>query len=667
VALYSSKTIGSYSSANTSFANSVLEFVDVNSDGATDIIAGLIDYNSPSQASSISVLINDGSGTMTTSSSALPSDLPSMYNPIFQAGDFTGDGVTDIVAFDAGEGTQIDGGFVGENAYLLIGSGLGTFTSRQVGSDAIHLKSSSAGDIDGDGDLDIYVESGGSNPSQTPYFLINDGAGNFTKDETRLDSAFILDTQAINSTESASYRYALSKIVDMNGDGAADLVLGQLRSENFVFEATTLNYDDLDSLVIFNDGVGNFTAADAVELPQVSMGAGRTRVSSIETPDLNGDGILDLVLVHEIKTQSDGRYIQVLQGTGSGFIDVTADRIPDQASTIDTSPEGSNNQSNRSVMFDVTGDGNLDIFISSPTLISSNAPLFYINDGAGRFSQSDYTSSLVSQGGPEGYSSFLADLNNDGAFDIVSAGGSSGTVSVTGYFGTTMLPAISTISITASTSTSADWVTGSSAGDVISGADGNDVISGALANDSLYGDAGNDTIFGNHELDLIVGGAGDDELWGGQNAGTATLDAYGNLRQQEGVEYLYGGEGNDLVVGNYGDDVCYGEGGNDSVYGGQNDDTVYGGAGNDDIYGNRDNDTLYGEAGSDTFHFGSAEGQGNDIIMDFSGAAGDLVDLPDATYTISTSTSGNALITYSTGSVEISGVAVSAFDTSWIV
>ena len=52
----------------------------------------------------------------------------------------------------------------------------------------LHLKSATSGDIDGDGDIDLWVDSiGGANVSS--HFLVNNGDGTFTVDEARAPAA----------------------------------------------------------------------------------------------------------------------------------------------------------------------------------------------------------------------------------------------------------------------------------------------------------------------------------------------------------------------------------------------------------------------------------------------------------------------------------------------
>jgi Ca2+-binding RTX toxin-like protein len=59
------------------------------------------------------------------------------------------------------------------------------------------------------------------------------------------------------------------------------------------------------------------------------------------------------------------------------------------------------------------------------------------------------------------------------------------------------------------------------------------------------------------------------------------------------------------------------------------DDVIYGGDGNDVLAGGSGADTLYGEGGADTFVMRAADTGGPDVIMNFSQAQGDVLDVSD--------------------------------------
>ncbi|HFE32207.1 MAG TPA: hypothetical protein ENJ17_02725, partial [Gammaproteobacteria bacterium] len=133
-----------------------------------------------------------------------------------------------------------------------------------------------------------------------------------------------------------------------------------------------------------------------------------------------------------------------------------------------------------------------------------------------------------------------------------------------------------------------------------------------------HGGEGNDRIdlsrVGNVATE-IYGGVGDDVLIGGA-----------------GPNVLYGGEGNDTLTGGSSADALYGEAGADTLrggagadnlQGGAGDDTLYGEAGADTLQGGADNDTLDGGANDDTFVMDNAWGE--DSLVEAQGVAVDAV------------------------------------------
>jgi Ca2+-binding RTX toxin-like protein len=99
--------------------------------------------------------------------------------------------------------------------------------------------------------------------------------------------------------------------------------------------------------------------------------------------------------------------------------------------------------------------------------------------------------------------------------------------------------------------------------------------------------------------------------------------------------FLYGGNGNDELLGFGFDDEIYGGRDNDDLYGFDGWDYLEGGSGSDELYGGYGNDVLSGGGGPDSFFFDTAlSGKKNfDKILDFvSGSGGDLIVLSKAIF-----------------------------------
>ena len=93
-------------------------------------------------------------------------------------------------------------------------------------------------------------------------------------------------------------------------------------------------------------------------------------------------------------------------------------------------------------------------------------------------------------------------------------------------------------------------------------------------------------------------------------------------------DYLYGGSGNDLIVGQDGSDYLYGGVGNDILYGDDNREDIEN-YGNDFLNGGEGSDRLYGGRGYDTYWFSSKDLQNPgdvDVIYDSDGEGRIVID-----------------------------------------
>jgi Ca2+-binding RTX toxin-like protein len=123
-----------------------------------------------------------------------------------------------------------------------------------------------------------------------------------------------------------------------------------------------------------------------------------------------------------------------------------------------------------------------------------------------------------------------------------------------------------------------------------------------------------DTIIG-APVAAVSGGAGSnlgDTLRG--------LERNDILQGSEGDDRLYGDEGNDELTGSDGTDQLYAGPGNDVLQAGFGADLLVGGSDNDELFAGSDDDILIGGPGANYFDCGD----GNDVIMDFNSAKGDI-------------------------------------------
>ncbi len=160
--------------------------------------------------------------------------------------------------------------------------------------------------------------------------------------------------------------------------------------------------------------------------------------------------------------------------------------------------------------------------------------------------------------------------------------------------------------------------------------DAGNVIEGGAGDDTVFAGTGNDVVHGGDDRDDIVGMGGDDVLFGDEGGDRIYGDGPANLPDtmtytpagEQGRDILYGGGGNDLLIGQGKEDVLYGGEGNDILFGDdrdeantpmaiRGDDYLDGGSGDDLLNGNEGDDILIGGTGSDTL----VGGKGRDIYI----------------------------------------------------
>jgi Ca2+-binding RTX toxin-like protein len=132
------------------------------------------------------------------------------------------------------------------------------------------------------------------------------------------------------------------------------------------------------------------------------------------------------------------------------------------------------------------------------------------------------------------------------------------------------------------------WMNGNSSGPFALPASGRVIVHSGRSDDrviatslmrtaEIYGGDGNDLLVGGFASDEIDGGDGMDRIWGGL-----------------GNDYLFGGRGNDFIYGREGSDVLIGGAGNDYLEGLDGADILIGGLGVDRVVGGSGEDILIG-------------------------------------------------------------------------
>jgi len=389
--------------------------IDLNNDGFKDIVtinsapgAPHQDYETP-----FIFFINQGGISFKEDDSFLSGEHPYMITSLEWAiADFNGDGRDDLLAIGTGDETPP---FLGEEAVLLLSKDNGMYNaSEQLNYGLLGKNGASSfkhgmavGDVDGDGDIDIFILS---LQQQNVYeLLINDGTGNFSSHPEMLIDEKLKGTwaTALLAEQNSDGDYLSSwdaDFADVDNDGDLDLIVGRNNSPDLLF---------------FNDGTGTFS--NHIELPTSSFYKkynNKVYTIDIRTTDLNNDGFIDIILSQSKNLPFDDftRHLQVLinGGDGNTFYDESY-RIPvketDQFIT-------------QLQLEDINNDGHIDLIVNQYARFNGpqekDNEVLFINDGSGYFNtlpEKAMNNFTLWWGG-----STLCpiDMDNDGIKDFVS-------------------------------------------------------------------------------------------------------------------------------------------------------------------------------------------------------------------------------------------------------
>ena len=122
-----------------------------------------------------------------------------------------------------------------------------------------------------------------------------------------------------------------------------------------------------------------------------------------------------------------------------------------------------------------------------------------------------------------------------------------------------------------------------------------EVFTSTGGDDYLDGGAGNDLVVGDGGDDILSGGADDDRLFGDDEVGYLVAPGDDVLDGGAGDDMLAAGDGADSLSGGTGLDQLFGDKGIDVLDGGGEADTLHGGDGADELFGGAGDDLLFGD------------------------------------------------------------------------
>ena len=256
------------------------------------------------------------------------------------------------------------------------------------------------GDIDNDGDTDLYVSRFGSN-----ILYSNNGDGTFS------------DLTAESGTDDGRWSSSAA-FVDYDRDGDLDLYLANYlnfslsnhrRCQKATGErdyCTPDTYKPITDRLFRNDGQGVFD--DVSETSGINSIAGPGL--GVTAADFNNDGWPDLYIANDM--QANALWLNQQDGTFSN-----AGLSSGAAYNQDGRAEASMGVS----AGDFDGDGDDDLFM---THLNRQSNTLYLNDGHGRFSDQTNTYGLgLPSVAATGFGTAWFDVDNNGHLDLFTANG----------------------------------------------------------------------------------------------------------------------------------------------------------------------------------------------------------------------------------------------------
>lgn len=282
--------------------------------------------------------------------------LPELVGPCMDAaaGDVDGDGDLDIaLAMEFRPNV------------LLINTGGGLFepAPRSNLPRSVHdSEDVDLADFDGDGDLDMLFVS---EDDQTNELYLQLEPGSF------VDSSYRIDTTGTSNAQA---------VLDLDNDGDLDILIGNIGINR----------------VLINDGAANFTDDTDARWP-----GNDARTQDLELADVDGDGDLDVISANEGRNE-------LFLNTGRGTLVAAPDNLPDL-----------DDESREIRAADVDDDGDLDLLVANVRFLTygSREDYFLLNNGKGVFTE--VPANYYPAGERNHFTVQVVDLDHDGDPDVL--------------------------------------------------------------------------------------------------------------------------------------------------------------------------------------------------------------------------------------------------------
>jgi uncharacterized repeat protein (TIGR01451 family) len=273
-------------------------------------------------------------------------------------GDYDNDGYLDLFVANN----------VGSPNFLYHNNGNSTFTritSGDIVNNGTYCHSAAWADYDNDGYLDLFVSE--YFPTKSNLLFHNNGNGTFSK---------VQGSPVVNDAgHSIGAAWG-----DYNNDGLMDLFVPNTNNEpNWLYK---------------NVGNGQFVKVNENVVSTASNSVG------CSWGDYNNDGYIDMFIAN---SGNSNNFLYKNNGDGT-FSNVTTGPVVNNGG-----------HSHGSVWFDLDNDGDLDLFVTNDQGYDN---FLYTNDGQGNFTRIE--NDLTAQGG-NSFGTSVADYDNDGDYDLFVA------------------------------------------------------------------------------------------------------------------------------------------------------------------------------------------------------------------------------------------------------
>lgn len=360
-----------------SYYSEGVELGDIDNDGDIDIVfANGEGYSSKGNAQKNEIHINDGKGFFTDETNSRLAGIPITRTRDILLADIDNDGDLDMV----------EANVFGDPHRVLLNDGKGFFTnatSTWLGTITDYGSDVDAADVNNDGLLDLYFTSTGNKvfggAGGQDILLIHTGTSFVNETAERLPQVLVAETLGV-------------EFVDVDMDLDLDIYLTNRGPKNQLY---------------LNDGNGYFTDVSS-QLPE----DGDMSYESV-LGDLNGDGFMDAFVANYGPGSGFNEGVSINDGSGK-FVDKTKDLFA----------PGSNigADDNAAVLVDIDLDSDLDVIVAA---LNPGYERLYLNDGKGYLT---LTPGVIQVQSDSTLECAMADVDNNGTYDLVTANGESGTM-----------------------------------------------------------------------------------------------------------------------------------------------------------------------------------------------------------------------------------------------